>query len=86
MIFYDIAIISFKVTNIVEYIKFAYKFCILDHLLSHHFDILKCKSNRKILIFVLFAQNIHFLVIWNQSHSPHLNGHSPHVASVEWVG
>jgi len=27
-----------------------------------------------------------FWGIWKQSHSPHLNGHSPHVACGEWVG
>jgi len=27
-----------------------------------------------------------FWDIWKQSHSPHLNFHSPHVASGEWVG
>jgi len=70
----------------VEHFKIVYKFCILGNLFSHHFDVLKCKLNRKILIFVLFAPNIHFLDIWKQIHSPHLNEHSTHVASGEWVG
>lgn len=33
-----------------------------------------------------FVQNVLFLKYSEFSHSPHLTGHSPHVASSEWVG
>ena len=48
------------------------------------------KFNRKvsiiIKIFLTLFKTSQFWNIWKLSHSPHLNGHSPHVASGEWVG
>jgi len=44
---------------------------------------------KKAWLFLLFGpkpQKAYFWGLWKQSHSPHSNGHSPHVASGEWVG
>jgi hypothetical protein len=40
------------------------------------------ETDRKILI---FPKHDSFKSYFQQSHSPHFNGHSPHVASGEWV-